>query len=334
MTAVTHPDDALFSGEAPFPLLPACEHYTGSEHRMRKALALQNQVGAVFDITLDCEDGAPVGQEREHAQMIAGVLNSADNQHRRAGIRIHDADHPAWRQDLEIILGGAGDKVAYITLPKLTSARQAGTLVEAVQGIANGLGIAHIPLHALIETHGALHEVWTIAALPWMQTLDFGLLDFISGHHGAIPSSAMRSPGQFEHKLIVRAKTEIVTAALANGLVPSHNISLETSNTHNTYQDAWRARNEFGFLRMYSIHPDQIRPIIDAMKPSASEVRRAADILAAAQAAGWGPVTHEGDMYDRASYRYYWEVLRKAKACGQAIPPAAEAAFFSRRVSQ
>lgn len=333
MTTVTHPDDALFSGEAPFPLLPGCEHYTGSEHRMHKALALQNQLGAVFDITLDCEDGAPLGQEREHAQMIVGVLNSADNRHRHAGIRIHDADHPAWRQDLEIILGGAGDKVAYVTLPKLTSGSQAATLVDAVHGIANGLGIVEIPLHALIETHGALRDVWAIAALPWMQTLDFGLLDFVSSHHGAIASTAMRSPGQFEHKLIVRAKTEVAAAALANGLVPSHNISLETRNTHSTYQDAWRARNEFGFLRMYSIHPDQIPPIVDAMKPTASEIRRAADILIAAQATGWGPVTHEGDMYDRAAYRYYWNVLRKAKAYGQNIPTAADAAFFSPRAN-
>jgi hypothetical protein len=33
-------------------------------------------------------------------------------------------------------------------------------------------------------------------------------------------------------------------------------------------------------------------------------------------------------MYDRASYRYYWDLLRKAKACAVAIPAAAEAAFF------
>ena len=37
----------------------------------------------------------------------------------------------------------------------------------------------------------------TIAATPWVQVLDFGLMDFVSGHHGAIPASAMRSPGQF-----------------------------------------------------------------------------------------------------------------------------------------
>ncbi|HZP89279.1 MAG TPA: aldolase/citrate lyase family protein [Burkholderiales bacterium] len=329
MTAAAHPNEALFSGEAPFPVLAACEHYAGTERQMRKALALQNELSAIFDLTCDCEDGAPVGQEREHARMIVEVLNSADNQFDRVGVRIHDVKHPAWREDLEIILGGAGNRVAYVTLPKLLSFGQARTCVETMQTIASGLGLARTPpLHALIETQGALHDVWQIAQLPGMETLDFGLLDFISGHHGAISSQAMRSPGQFEHKLIVRAKSEVAAAALANGLVPCHNVSLETSNTHNTYQDAWRARNEFGFLRMYSIHPDQIRSIVDAMKPRMAEVKRAAEILLAAREVEWGPIMHEGDMYDRAAYRYYWDVLRKAKACGQTLPPAAEAAFF------
>jgi citrate lyase subunit beta/citryl-CoA lyase len=37
----------------------------------------------------------------------------------------------------------------------------------------------------------------------------------------------MLSPGQFEHPLIVRAKCEIAAAALANGVVPSHNVTTE-----------------------------------------------------------------------------------------------------------
>jgi citrate lyase subunit beta/citryl-CoA lyase len=84
-----------------------------------------------------------------------------------------------------------------------------------------------IPVHVLIETHGALREVWEIAALPGVESLDFGLMDFVSGHHGAIPGSAMKSPGQFDHPLVARAKCEISAAAMANGVVPSHNVTTE-----------------------------------------------------------------------------------------------------------
>ena len=62
---------------------------------------------------------------------------------------------------------------------------------------------------------------------PWLQVLDFGLMDFVSGHHGAIPASAMRSPGQFDHRLLARAKSEVVAAAIANGVVPAHNVTLD-----------------------------------------------------------------------------------------------------------
>jgi citrate lyase subunit beta/citryl-CoA lyase len=62
-----HPDQVLFEGEKPFPILPVVDHYAGSEKLMRKALAIQREIGPLFDITCDCEDGARAGAEREHA---------------------------------------------------------------------------------------------------------------------------------------------------------------------------------------------------------------------------------------------------------------------------
>jgi len=186
----------------------------------------------------------------------------------------------------------------------------------------------HVPVHVLVETHGALHDAWEIAALSGVQTLDFGLMDFVSGHHGAIGSAFMRSPGQFEHPLIVRAKADIVAAALAHGVVPAHNVCLDLKNPYNVFRDAWRARNDFGFLRMWSIHPSQVQPIVDAMKPDLAEVADASRILLAAQRASWGPIQYAGELHDRATYRYFWEILQKAKVTGVSLPEEAAAAFF------
>ncbi len=180
----------------------------------------------------------------------------------------------------------------------------------------------------LVETHGALRDAFAIAALDGVQALAFGLMDFVSGHHGAVHASNMRSPGQFEHPLIVRAKTEIVAAALANGVVPAHNVSLDLKNAYNVFRDAWRARNEFGFLRMWSIHPTQIQPIVDAMKPDLREVAEAGEILLAAQRVNWGPIQYHGELHDRATYRYFWELLQKAKVTGVTVPEEVMAAFF------
>jgi len=325
-----HPNEALFGGEKPFPLIPACEHFAGSEKLILKALSLQDTIGPVFDITCDCEDGAASGQERDHAEMIVRVLNSAANKHKMAGARIHDYTHPAWKQDIDILVGGAGKVLSYLTIPKCTDISQAKEMIAYIQKMATFYGVGReIPVHILIETHGALKQVHEIAALPWLQVLDFGLMDFVSAHNGAIPASAMRSPGQFEHRLLARAKAEVAAAALANGVVPAHNVTLDLKNVETTLSDASRARNEFGFLRMWSIYPTQIQAIVDAMKPNYDEVTDAANILVAAQAADWGPIQYAGELHDRATYRYFWEVLQKAKVTGVAISEPANTSFFS-----
>lgn len=329
MTNLTHPSQALFEGEHAFPIIPSCEHFAGSEKLISKALGLQDTIGPVFDITCDCEDGAAAGTEKEHAEMIVRVLGSDLNKHKMAGVRIHDYTHGSWQQDVDILVAGAGELLTYITIPKATSAEQVAGMIGYIQKVARQNGIEReIPIHVLIETHGALKDVHDIAALDWVQVLDFGLMDFVSAHHGAISATAMRSPGQFDHHLLARAKAEVVAAALANGVVPAHNVTLDLKNQEVTHSDASRARNEFGFLRMWSIYPTQITAIVDAMKPDYSEVISAASILLAAQQADWGPIQFEGELHDRATYRYFWELLQRAKQTGVDLPADADKAFF------
>ncbi|MDR2092218.1 MAG: CoA ester lyase [Azoarcus sp.] len=324
-----HPRDVLFAGEKPFPALPAVDHYAGAEKFLRKALALQQTLGPVFDITADCEDGAPAGGESEHAAMLTALIDSPDNRHGRVGARIHDITHPHWRRDLEILLAGAGARLAFITLPKARGAADATTQIAALRELEARHGLeTPIPTHVLIETHGALREVWQIAALPGVESLDFGLMDFVSAHRGAIPGTAMSSPEQFSHPLIVRAKTEIAAAALANGRVPTHNVSTRIDDPAAVADDARRARRDFGYLRMWSIHPAQIRPILAAMQPGHDETEEAAAILIAAQDAAWGPIQRHGQLHDRASYRYYWTLLERAHNTGMTLPGEAARRFF------
>jgi citrate lyase subunit beta/citryl-CoA lyase len=73
--------------------------------------------------------------------------------------------------------------------------------------------------------------------------------------------------------------------------------------------------------------------IVAAVAPDAGEVELAAEILLAAQAAGWAPIRHCDSLHDRASYRYFWQLLQRARltsmADGPALPAAAERAFFA-----
>ncbi|MBS0355264.1 MAG: CoA ester lyase [Proteobacteria bacterium] len=329
MSALPHPDLVLFQGETPFPILPAVDHYAGSEKLMRKALSLQQELGPVFDITCDCEDGAQAGAEAKHAAMAAGIVMSDENLFGRVGARIHDITHPHWEADVDILVGKAGSRLAFLTLPKPRSVADVSRQIDAIRDAETSHGVnRQIPVHVLIETHGALRDAWEIAALERVESLDFGLMDFVSGHHGAIPGAAMRSPGQFDHPLVARAKCDIAAAALANGVVPSHNVTTELKDLDYIRRDAERARQEFGYLRMWSIHPNQIVPIVEAMRPNFSEVEDASQILVAAQDKHWGPIQHAGKLHDRASYRYYWELLKRARATGMKIPAEATIRFF------
>ncbi|MBX9849194.1 MAG: CoA ester lyase [Rhodocyclaceae bacterium] len=330
-----HPNEVLYGdGSKRFPALAACEHYAGNEKLITKALALQvemsTQAGPVFDLTCDCEDGAATGREREHAEMVADLINSDANKFNRVGVRIHDLSHPHWRQDIDILISRAGERIAYIVLPKPERAADVLTQIGVIDATRARYGVRReIPVHVLIETHGALRDAWQIAALPHVESIDFGIMDFVSSHHGAVPGNAMVSPGQFSHPLMARAKTEISAAALANHVVPAHNVTTEIRDPQVVADDATRARKEFGFLRMWSIHPTQIRPIVEAMQPDYSEVDMASAIICAAQDADWGPIQHAGKLHDRASFRYYWELLQRAHATGMVLPEQAQQRFFS-----
>lgn len=333
-TPPPHPRQALLEpGDVAVPL-PVCDHYCGVEARMRKSLALQAELGPVFDITLDCEDGAPVGGEAEHAALVAELAMSADNRHGRVGARIHPFGHPAFEQDVDTLIGRAGARLAYLMVPKprgLDDVQQAIAFIDHTLQ-AKGLGRS-IPVHALIETHGALREVDAIAAHPRIESLSFGLMDFVSAHQGAIPATAMSVDGQFSHPLVVRAKLEIAAACHGRAKTPSHCVVTEFNDRAALAHAAARASRELGYTRMWSIHPNQIRTIVDAFAPSAAEVDQAIEIIQAAQAARWAPINHRAGsrdtLHDRASYRYFWQVLERAHRTGQPLPAEVRLQFFA-----
>jgi citrate lyase subunit beta/citryl-CoA lyase len=338
----SHPREVLLGAQAGAAMLPVCDHYSGIESRMVKSLQLQAammlEFGAcVFDVTLDCEDGAPTGQEIQHAEMVLELIQTAytapdliaDGVFRRVGVRIHAVDHPAFMHDVATVVGGAGAHLSYVMVPKVESVADVNRAAAAVD--ATNPDGPRIPLHVLIESPGAVHRAFDIAAHPRVQSISFGLMDFVSSHGGAIPATAMgvRRLGdvatldQFNHPLVVRAKTEIASACHAAGKVPSHCVVTEFKDSANLLQAGKTAAQAFGYTRMWSIHPDQIRPILEAFAPDDEEVSLAAHIVAAAQLQNWAPISMDGTLHDRASFRYYWHVLERAHQTARTMPSSA-----------
>lgn len=321
---MTHPRDVLLGAQAQTGFLPVCDHYSGVEVRMRKSLQLQAEMTeefgtCVFDVTLDCEDGAPVGGEAPHATLVASLAREAAPGARVAA-RVHPVDHPAFANDMATIAGEAGHRLCHIMLPKVESVDDVLLAEKALERA----GAAHLPLQVLIESPAAVHRAFDIAAHPRVQSLSFGLMDFVSAHGGAIPASGMTSAGQFAHPLVVRAKLEIAAACHAHGKTPSHCVVTELNDSAAMQAAAHRASAELGYTRMWSIHPAQIRPILAAFAPAQDEIDHAARIIAAAAAADWAPISVDGVLHDRASYRYFWQLLERAHQTGRSLPVAVQ----------
>ena len=294
---------------------------------MRKSLQLQADLCAefgawVFDVTLDCEDGAPVGGEADHAAMVVALVAHASPK-ARVAVRVHPIDHPAFEADVATIAGTVGDRLCHIMVPKVESVGD----IMRIEKALNDARAEHLPIHVLIESPAAVHRAFEIAAHPRVQSLSFGLMDFVSSHGGAIPAHGMSSQGQFSHPLVVRAKLEIAAACHANSKTPSHGVVTEFNDAAAMTMAARRAFHEFGYTRMWSIHPNQIRPILAAFAPTEGEIEDATKIIAAAVREEWAPISFQGKLHDRASYRYYWQVLERAHQTGRELSAESQIYF-------
>jgi len=126
---------------------------------------------------------------------------------------------------------------------------------------------------------------------------------------------------------VLRAKLAIASACHAHGKVPSHNVVTEFKDVAALKHAAHRAAHELGYTRMWSIHPGQIRSILSAFAPSEGDVETASRIVCAAADADWAPISFHGQLHDRASVRYHWQVLLRANQTGRALPPEARTWF-------
>lgn len=151
-----HPRDVLDGHKGARLALPVCDHYSAVDARMLKSLALQSEMtqefgACVFDVTLDCENDARIGGERNHAQMVWEIVERArikragesTNEMARVAVRLHPVDHLAFHEDAE-------QAVQLIDRTVLMSGR-----------------VTPLPLHVLIESAAAVcHVVPDMKHLP------------------------------------------------------------------------------------------------------------------------------------------------------------------------
>src|SRR5690606_6305456 len=143
-------------------------------------------------------------------------------------------DSPWWEEELSLLVPGLGPRLTHLTIPKVSGFAHVERLVTRMRQ----LGGEAIPLHIPVEEPGRFPDLQRIAEHASVRALEFEIMDFLSASGGVLPATAMRSPEQFEHALVVDAKVQIARAAMFAGKIATHNVTIAARDAAQTRSDA------------------------------------------------------------------------------------------------
>lgn len=162
-----------------------------------------------------------------------------------------------------------------VILPKAEMGKPLKNLVATMGG--------QLAVIALIETARGLRDAFEIAAIPGIERLAFGSIDFCAELGCAHTREALLS-----------ARSTLVLAShLAGRVPPLDGIATSVGDADLVRNDARYAR-DLGFGGKLAIHPRQIDAICAGFRPDESEIAWAQKVLAS----GDGAVAVEGAMVD------------------------------------
>jgi citrate lyase subunit beta/citryl-CoA lyase len=205
-------------------------------------------------------------------------------------VRINDAGAPWFDADLAFVRGSG---IRGIMLPKVEHGHQ----VDRVRAALPSGGFV-VPI---IESARGVLAVESIAAVPAVQRLAFGTLDY-----------AVDLDLSGDERGLIYPSCRIAIASRAAGLLsPIAGVTTDIADEAKLLADLAFAR-ACGFGAKLCIHPQQVAALHRALVPRPEEIAWAQRVLAAANAAP-GAVQVDGQMVDRP-------VLLKAKSILERAP--------------
>lgn len=240
-------------------------------------------------VIVDLEDAVAPSDKLSARAALAAWLATTNA---RVAVRVNAADTAWFADDLALVEQPA---VAAVVLPKAEDAALLAGLA------ARRPGLALVPL---IESAAGLAAVRTIAAVPGVERLAFGHLDFQV-------DLGLRDAAEDE---LLPWRCEIVLASrLARIAPPLDGVTAALDDAERLAADVARARR-LGFGGKLCIHPKQVHGVRAGFAPAAAEVAWAERVLAAAAQAGGAAVALDGKMIDRPVMLRAEAILREAAA--------------------
>lgn len=154
---------------------------------------------------------------------------------------------------------------------------------------------------ALIETARGIRDVDAVAGAPGVVRLALGNVD-LSAELGLDPAS---------HPALAYARGRLVVASAAAGLVPPIDGVTTSLDSAEVLAADLAVTRELGFEGKLCIHPRQVAPVNEALRPNEKELAWARRVLAAADAAGVSVV--DGAMVDGPVVARATQLLARAR---------------------
>ena len=216
-------------------------------------------------VVLDLEDAvSPAAKTTARGHVLAWLAagNTAVVRVNATGTRWHAEDVAAVR-----------DHAAAIMVPK-------------AERVADLAGLPAVV--ALVETAAGIAAARELCATPNVVRAAFGSID-LAAELGVDPTS---------RTALLHARSALVLAAAAAGCAPPvDGVTTALTDADAVRDDVAHAR-ELGFTGKLCVHPRQIHPVHEALRPSEDELRWARAVVAAAAADG-SAVAVEGKLVDR-----------------------------------
>jgi citrate lyase subunit beta/citryl-CoA lyase len=270
---------------------------------------------------LDLEDAvAPLEKEAARAKVV-DAIRTLDWGDATLCVRVNAWDTRWTYGDVIEVVGGAGERLDEIMLPKVQSAAQvvALDLLLTQVEINSGLPPGHIGIEAQIETAQGLINVEEIAlASPRLETLILGPVDFSASM--GMPSLAgglqiPEYPGDYFHYVFMK----ILMAGRAAGLQVIDGPYVKVRDPEG-FRDYCTRTQVLGFDGKWSLHPDQVTILNEVFSPTQVQYDRAWEILDAYQKATEGDrvgaVMLGDEMIDEASRKVAVTLVARGERAG------------------
>lgn len=271
----------------------------------------------VDHVFLDLEDGVSAGAKGEARALAVDALRTRSWAAPTVSVRVNGWATEWTHRDVIETVGGAGDRIDTLLLPKVSTPGQVEALDLLLTQVerASGLPVGGIGIEALIEDAAALVAVDEIAAAsPRLEALHLGPGDMMASlglQSLQVGELADGYPGDALHHVYGR----ILVAARARGLQAIDGPYVAVRDEEG-FRAAGRRAAAMGFDGKWVLHPAQVGPGAEIFTPDRETVARAeAMVQVAAHAAEElvGAVMLDQEMVDEAGVNLAKATLARAR---------------------